>query len=56
MESLIHSGKKCRICKKFPIVGIRYKCLQCNSFDLCENCEKKRRSKSWIYFIKIEKQ
>ena len=40
MESLIHSGIKCSICQKFPIVGIRYKCLQCNSFDLCEECEK----------------
>ena len=41
MESLIHSGIKCSICQKFPIIGIRYKCLQCNSFDLCEDCEKK---------------
>ena len=41
MESLIHYGIKCDLCQKFPIVGIRYKCLQCKSYNLCEDCEKK---------------
>ena len=41
MESLIHHGIKCDLCQKFPIVGIRYKCLQCKSYNLCEDCEKK---------------
>ena len=41
MESLIHHGIKCYLCQKFPIVGIRYKCLQCKSYNLCEDCEKK---------------
>ena len=39
MESLIHHGIKCDLCQKFPIVGIRYKCLQCKSYNLCEDCE-----------------
>ena len=41
MESLIHHGIKCDLCQKFPIVGIRYKCLRCKSYNLCEDCEKK---------------
>ena len=41
MESLIHAGIKCKLCQKFPIIGIRYKCLQCDSYDLCEECEQK---------------
>jgi len=41
MESLIHHGIKCDLCQKVPIVGIRYKCLQCKSYNLCEECEKK---------------
>ena len=41
MESLIHHGIKCDLCQKFPIVGIRYKCLKCKSYNLCEDCEKK---------------
>ncbi len=34
-----HYGIKCNICGICPIVGIRYKCLECNDYDLCENCE-----------------
>ena len=41
MESLIHHGIKCDLCQKFPIVGIRFICLQCKSYNLCEDCEKK---------------
>ena len=40
MESLIHNGIKCSLCQKFPLVGIRYKCLQCKDYNLCEECEK----------------
>ena len=39
MDSLIHYGIKCNACGKFPIAGIRYKCIQCNSYNLCEECE-----------------
>ena len=41
MESLIHHGIKCNACQKFPIVGTRYKCIQCNSYNLCDICERK---------------
>jgi len=40
MELLIHQGIKCDKCQKLPIVGIRFKCLECESYNLCEECEK----------------
>ena len=39
MES-IHYGIICQKCQVFPITGIRYKCLKCDNYDLCEYCEK----------------
>lgn len=36
-----HIGITCDGCKKWPIVGKRYKCLVCNDFDLCQTCEEK---------------
>lgn len=29
---------KCSTCKMFPIVGMRYRCLRCFNFDICQNC------------------
>ena len=29
----------CNRCLKCPIVGIRYKCIQCNNVDFCSECE-----------------
>ncbi|VDN37880.1 unnamed protein product, partial [Cylicostephanus goldi] len=28
---------KCNVCKMFPIVGLRYRCLRCFNLDLCQN-------------------
>ena len=53
MESLIHKGIKCSLCQKYPIVGIRYKCLQCNSYDLCEDCEKTNGLKHGHLLLKL---
>ena len=53
MESLIHTGIKCSLCQKFPIVGIRYKCLQCKSYDLCEECEKTHGMKHGHLLLKL---
>lgn len=41
MESIIHYGIKCYECQVFPITGIRYKCIKCDSYNLCEKCEEK---------------
>jgi hypothetical protein len=40
-KSTVHYGTKCSGCNVSPINGIRYKCVNCPSFDLCENCESK---------------
>ena len=53
MESLIHNGIKCSLCQRFPIIGIRYKCLQCKSFDLCEECEKTQGMKHGHLLLKL---
>ena len=48
----IHRGFVCDNCKMFPIVGIRYKCMECDDFDLCENCEKIKTHPHLFYKIK----
>ena len=40
-EKVIHKNTKCSKCGKSPIEGIRYLCLQCKSYELCQSCEKK---------------
>ena len=40
-----HTGICCDHCKQFPIRGVRYKCLICTSYDLCEDCEEKEKHK-----------
>ncbi|OWK12759.1 hypothetical protein Celaphus_00015113, partial [Cervus elaphus hippelaphus] len=29
---------RCRICRNFPITGLRYCCLKCLNFDICQVC------------------
>ncbi|XP_023317412.1 dystrophin, isoforms A/C/F/G/H isoform X2 [Trichogramma pretiosum] len=36
-ENAKHQAK-CNICKEYPIVGFRYRCLKCFNFDMCQNC------------------
>ena len=36
-----HDNSKCSICNISPIIGIRYVCLECVKFQLCQECEKK---------------
>ena len=35
----VHKEIFCDGCKKYPIVGCRYKCAVCPDFDFCETCE-----------------
>ncbi|XP_038058938.1 dystrophin-like isoform X2 [Patiria miniata] len=36
-ETAKHQAK-CNVCKEFPIIGLRYRCLKCFNFDMCQNC------------------
>ncbi|XP_053684970.1 dystrophin, isoforms A/C/F/G/H isoform X6 [Sabethes cyaneus] len=36
-ETAKHQAK-CNICKEYPIIGFRYRCLKCFNFDMCQRC------------------
>lgn len=36
-EAAKHQAK-CNICKEYPIIGFRYRCLKCFNFDMCQRC------------------
>lgn len=40
-ESVVHDNVACDSCSMIPIVGKRYKCIECEDTDLCEQCEQK---------------
>ena len=44
---------KCNGCGIYPIIGCRFKCAICESFDYCENCENKLSEKHNHPFLKI---
>jgi hypothetical protein len=52
-KKVIHYGVKCDQCKKYPIIGVRFKCAVCPDFDFCEECEKKFAAKHNHAFYKI---
>ena len=54
-NELIHHNIKCNKCNEDNIKGIRYKCLQCKSFNLCSNCEANNEHDPTHIFIKIRK-
>ncbi|OMJ89058.1 hypothetical protein SteCoe_8884 [Stentor coeruleus] len=35
----IHDGTECKECSICPITGIRFKCIDCPEYNLCELCE-----------------
>jgi len=39
----IHYHIKCNRCKMNPLIGIRYKCEECQDFDYCESCYEKNK-------------
>jgi hypothetical protein len=40
-STVSHEGIACSGCSQTPITGIRYRCIQCFKFNLCQNCEQK---------------
>ncbi|XP_008143513.2 dystrotelin [Eptesicus fuscus] len=36
-EMVTHPAR-CGICRNFPITGLRYRCLKCLNFDICQMC------------------
>lgn len=36
-EAARHQAK-CNSCKQYPIIGLRYRCLKCFNFDMCQTC------------------
>jgi len=54
----IHFGIKCNKCGTLPIIGYRYKCPICKSYNLCQDCEE-RNSETCEHphdFIKMRNQ
>jgi len=51
-SKVIHHGIKCNKCGMNPIVGIRYKCMECDNFNFCENCEENVGHPHLFYKIK----
>ena len=47
-----HNGIKCNNCGMFPIIGIRYKCIECDNYNFCEKCEKTRNHPHLFYKIR----
>ncbi|EDV54634.1 protein ref(2)P [Drosophila erecta] len=35
----IHDSVECDGCGLTPLIGFRYKCVQCSNYDLCQKCE-----------------
>ncbi|XP_065526184.1 dystrotelin [Lathamus discolor] len=36
--AMVSHQARCKVCKIFPITGLRYRCLKCLNFDLCQVC------------------
>ena len=38
-DGYLHRGITCNSCNTHPIKGVRYRCVNCVDYDLCESCE-----------------
>ena len=52
-EGYVHRGVSCNSCGAIPIRGIRYRCANCNDFDLCEDCEAQQVHIKTHLFFKV---
>jgi hypothetical protein len=53
-QKIIHNSVSCNGCMKPHIHGLRYKCVFCKDFDLCEECEVSTTHSENHSFIKIK--
>lgn len=52
----LHRNITCDKCDKCPIQGKRYKCAECNNYDLCEYCYTRDMCHKSHLFLMIEKE
>ncbi len=52
-SNAVHSGVHCDMCKKQNIVGLRYKCVVCPDYDLCEECWNTKRKEHTVHVQKL---
>lgn len=50
----VHRGCQCNSCGMAPIRGVRYRCVNCADFDLCETCESQGVHTKAHIFYKIK--
>ena len=51
-NQIIHEGTKCSLCGQSPIIGIMYKCIECDDFNICEICEDSQKHPHPFYKIR----
>ena len=52
-SGVIHTGIMCNACKTKSFSGIRYTCVECKNFDLCQNCERETNMHSQHIMIRL---
>ncbi len=52
-KNISHVNVSCDGCGKKPIVGIRYKCVNCDEFNLCGECEGKVEHYPLHVFLRV---
>lgn len=53
-RAYVHRGIRCEGCNEFPILGVRYHCLNCPDYDLCATCEAHAVHPKTHVFVKIK--
>ena len=56
----VHKNIKCKHCFSMPIIGYRYKCSQCDDYNLCQQCydenSESRNHSHFFYRIKTSQE